>query len=392
MLVRGIPRAFIVGLVVCASGRGQTLPTSATIDTIPLELTMPERYHVIAVLEPVRRVTLVAPTDGMIRSLGAPLGSMVRAGQEVAQLDRTEANARLRVAQAEVKEKQALLRAGKGYEEMYKAQLEAAEARAELAQLALSRLTLQAPFAGRIVAVPVSTGQYVLKGTVLAELADLTSLKALVPVDRKVVTDRGDLKVFVEEKEVPAKVQTVLPLPESFASLRELAAPFAAAWITIPNTSGELAAGLRVRSSSVPSTPLATIPGVAVKAADPAAGSTSVVQVIRSEYVTNIPVRVLGGAGADRVQVAGAFRGSDALIVSSSSPLLAGTLVRFSKGAEGRGVEGVTPNPAVQGQAAGIVPPARPGGPEAAPAGAANFGPAPPSRPAPAPAAGSPPF
>src|SRR5208282_1111320 len=236
-------------------------------------------------------------------------------------------------------------------------QLEAAQAKAELAQLELDRLTLRAPFAGRITALPVSSGQYVLKGTVIAELADVTSLKSLVPVDRRTVSDRADLKVFVEEKEQTAKVQSILPLPESYASLRELAAPFASAWVVVANAKGELAAGLRVRSANLPITPIATVPKESLKAVEgPAGSSASMVQVLRNEYVTNVPVEVLGKIGPERLQVSGALRSTDALIVSSSVPLLPGTLVRFAQ-APGQVIEGTTPDPARQGVGAGITPP-----------------------------------
>ena len=177
----------------------------------------------------------------------------MRANAEVAQLDRAEALARLKVAQTEVKEKQTLSKSNPNHKDVYTAQLEAAQAKAELAQLELDRLTLRAPFAGRIISLPVSSGQYVLKGTVIAELADITSLKSLVPVDRRTVTERADLKVFVEEQEQTAKVQSILPLPESYASLRELAAPFASAWVVVPNPKGELTPGLRVRRRTCPS-------------------------------------------------------------------------------------------------------------------------------------------
>ena len=61
------------------------------------------------------------------------------------------------------------------------------------------------------------------------------------------------------------------------------------------------------------------------------------VQVIRDDYVTNVPVRVLGETGTERVQIAGALRSSDSLIASTSVPLLAGTLVRFGdNGGEAR--------------------------------------------------------
>ena len=350
---------------------------------------MPERYRVTAVLEPVRQISLVAPADGIVRGLESPLGAVVRASAEIAQLDRAEALARFKMAQAEVKEKQILSKTNPNYKDVYTAQLEAAQARAELAQLELDRLTLRAPFGGKIVALPVSSGQYVLKGTVIAELADITSLKSLVPVDRKTVTKQTELKVFVEEQEQTAKVQSILPLPESYASLRELAAPFAAAWVVIPNINGDLQPGLRVRSANLPITPIATVPKSSIKTTEGAAGaSTSLVQVLRNEYVTNVPVDVLGKIGPERFQVTGGFRSTDALIVSSSVPLLAGTLVRFAQAA-GQVLEGTTPDPSRRGLEAGISQPAA-ARPTATPSGNSRSrptGPAP-GQPATAPATG----
>src|SRR5271165_7569678 len=105
---RGLLR--VLGLCMLGAGAGwaQALPTAATIESIPLELTMPEHYRVTAVLEPVRKISLVAPADGIVRGLESPLGAVVRASAEVAQLDRAEALARFKIAQAEVKEKQGL--------------------------------------------------------------------------------------------------------------------------------------------------------------------------------------------------------------------------------------------------------------------------------------------
>jgi hypothetical protein len=81
------------------------------------------------------------------------------------------------------------------------------------------------------------------------------------------------------------------------------------------------------------------------------------VQVIRNEYVTNVPVQVLGGLGPDRVQVSGLFRQMDALIVGSTVPLVPGTLVRFDEGPAARGIEATSPNPAHGGLDAGITQP-----------------------------------
>ena len=361
MMVRQTVLAAGLGLIATTLGWGQALPSYATIESIPLELTMPERYQVTAVLEPVRRVAIMAPADGIVRSVTATIGMAVRSSQEIAQLDRAGALSRLKAAQAEVKEKQALIKTAASAEaqDVFKAQLEAAEARAELAQLDLDRLSLQAPFAGRISALPVSSGQYVLKGTTIAELVDVSSLKALVPVDRRTAAEGADLKIAVEEQDQSAKVQSIMPLPESFASLRSLAAPFAAAWISVANDKGQLGPGLRVRSATLPITPLATIPRESVKQAESTTASpASFVQVIRNEYVTNIPVDILGKIGPERIQVSGPLRSTDALIVSCSVPLLPGTLVRFAQ-SPGQAIEGTTPSPDRRGSEAGITPPAR---------------------------------
>ncbi len=220
MRSKGTTCGFVLVLLGAGGAWGQTLPTSARIETVPIELTMPERYQVSEVLEPIRRITLVAPSDGVIQSLAARLGSVVRDTQELVQLDRGEASARLKAAQAEVKEKQALLRSNQKYEDIYKAQIEAAEAKAELAQLQLDRRTLRAPFAGRVVDLPVSAGQFVLRGTTILELADVSSLKALQPVDRRNVSAGSSLTVQIEDKEVAGKVQAILPLPDEYLALR----------------------------------------------------------------------------------------------------------------------------------------------------------------------------
>ena len=189
------------------------------------------------------------------------------------------------------------------------------------------------------------------------------------------------------------------PTDTSYTSLRELAAPFASAWVVVPNAKGELAPGLRVRSANLPITPIATVPKESLKAVEgPAGSSASTVQVLRNEYMTNVPVDVLGKMGPERLQVSGALRFTDALIVSSSVPLLPGTLVRFAQ-TPGQAIEGTTPNPARQGVEAGITPPgAAATEPAAVPSGSSRSRSASgrPARPtpavAPAQGQGSPPF
>jgi RND family efflux transporter MFP subunit len=358
----------------------QSPPTSAKVDTSPLHLLAPDRYQVTADLLPIRSVTLVAPADGIVRSQDARAGAAVRANQEVAQLDKSEASARLKIAQAEVKEQQAMLaiaKASSGSDKtpshqvaVAQARLDAAQARAELSQAELDRCTLRAPFAGRVLASYVSDGQYVTKGTVIAELADVLSLRALVPIARAGASVGASLKLTVEGQPATGQVQALLPLTESLVVLRELSTPMTAAWVTIANTDGALEPGQRVLSPDLPTTPIATVPAHALQNLDAKQGGPNV-QVIRNEYVTNVPVRVLGRPGPDRLQVSGSFRQADALIVATSVPLLPGTLVRFGGGNDRSAeVEGTTPNPSLSGESADVSPPreAPPGRP--APIGA----------------------
>jgi multidrug efflux pump subunit AcrA (membrane-fusion protein) len=352
-------RVVSAALAMAASGvaLGQAPPASARVETAPLELKSPDRYQVPCVLEPIRKVTLTAPADGILRNMEAQVGASVREGAEIAQFDRTEAAARLKIAQAQVKEQQATLKnaPNPGQAAIAQAQLEAAQARAEIAQLELDRCTLRAPFAGRLLAVTVSPGQYLNKGATVAELADETSLRVLVPLERATASS-ATVNLDVEGQAVSGKVQATLPLPESLAVLRELAMPMTAAWVVVANPKGALEPGQRVAGPALPVAPIATIPARALH--QPAKGETGgpSVQVIRNEYATNVPVRVLGQPGPDRVQVSGSLRPTDTLILASSVPLLAGTLVRFGV-EEHKAIEATSPNPAEGGSLAGISPP-----------------------------------
>lgn len=356
MRFRGCSIAFALGLCL-VSGGGPVMgqPATARIETTSLRLMDPDPYQVTAVLEPVRRVRLIAPADGLIRGVPAHLGENVRESQDLVLFDPTEANARYRVAAAELRGRQF----GQDKPETDPARLryEAAQAEVDLARAALERCNVRAPFPGRVVDVPVCAGQYVLKGTVLVELADTASLRAVLPVDRRSVTVGSTLKVAVEDREADGKVLALLPLPDHYGTLRDLATPFAAAAVVFPNAKGQLDAGLRARPAGVPVSPLANIPRRALKADDLRGPSSSMVQVIRNEYVTNIPVHVLGGIGPERIQVSGEFRDADALIVGASVPLAPGTLVRFNEGPAARGIEATSPNPAHGGAEAAITSP-----------------------------------
>jgi multidrug efflux pump subunit AcrA (membrane-fusion protein) len=370
MSLRGPCAVLLVslGIASTASAWGQAPASTAKVDVAPLELVDPDRYQIPGLLEAVRHVSIVATTDAVVRSQDAKAGATVRENQDVLQLDRGEASARLKIAQAEAREAQAEAAAAKAgaarsglSAEVAQARLEAAQARVELAQIAFDRCTLRAPFAGRVLTSAVSDGQYVAKGTILAELADVSSLKVLLPVRRAGATVGGSLALTVEGQPASGKIQALVPLPESLAVLRELASPFTAAWVLIPNTSGALEPGERALSPDLPVAPLANVPTPALKADDSKsktfeAGTAATLQVIRNEYVADVKVRVVGRLGPERVQVTGPLRPTDALITATSVPLIAGTLVRFNGSGVSR-VESTTPDPSVSGATADLTPP-----------------------------------
>lgn len=356
MNVRGWS-AGLLSLVLLATNEvaGQP-PTTAKVEAIPLELKSPDRYQTLSILEPIRRVTVTAPVDGILRTMDLPVGASVQSQQEIGQLDRSEAAARVRIAKANLKEVEASLK-GAANTAVVQAQIEAARARAELAELELEHYTFRAPFAGRLLEVDVSPGQFLAKGTKVADLADVSSLRVLVPFERSAVSLGATVNVSVEGQIVAGKVVATLPLPETLSPLRELATAYTAAWLVLPNLKGEIEPGQRVLSPSLPTAPIATIPSRAVHEPPKGQSAGPRIQVIRNEYVTDLPVRILGHPGPERTQISGLLRPNDALIVSSSVPLLAGTLIRFSGSNTGGGIEGTNPNPAEGGELAGITPP-----------------------------------
>ena len=356
MKVPVIVATVVAMLLICSSALGQVAASSAKIDVLPLELTAPDRYQIPAVLEPARRVTLIATSDSILRNQDAKAGTLVREGQQVAQLDRTEAIAKLKIAQAVVKEEKAILNGliGDASRAATEARLEAALARADIAQLELDRTTIRAPFSGKLVSSPLSDGQFVTKGTIVAELADVSTLRVLLPISRASASVGAASTLTRDAETLSGKIQALVPLPESFSVLHELTTPFTGAWVLIPNTDSKLESGQRVRGPDLPDQFLAIIPDQAIqKPADNKAPSS--IQVIRNEYVVNMNVKRLGNFLAGTVQVCGPFRARDVLIVSSSTPLAAGTLVRFN--APLAQVEGTNPNPNIAGTWAELTPP-----------------------------------
>ena len=362
----------ILGIAASAGAQATGNPNqvAAKVERAPLYLTAPDRYRVAIIVEPLRKVAVMAPAEGVLKGIAVPVGSTVREGQEIARLDANGALARLKIAMASVKEMQAELGAAKSTAAttpqgaIAEARLDAAKARVELAQMEVDSCTLRAPFNGRIMDVLVSPGQYLSKGATILDIADVSSVRVLLPVDRTAVSVGGTVNFTIEGAGATGKAQAILPLTEAQATLRELVAPLSAAWVVVNNPSATLEPGQRAQSPYLPNAPIAGVPSYSIRKGE---DGGDIVQVIRAERVTEIPIHVLGAIGPDRSQVSGAFRASDVLIQTSSVPLRAGTFIRFNDTMPARGVEGQPPSPDHVGEAADVAAPS-PTAPSARPA------------------------
>jgi multidrug efflux pump subunit AcrA (membrane-fusion protein) len=359
-------RAMVAGIVLGLAGSANAQATGnpnqieAKVEQAPLYLTAPDRYRVPSLVEPLRKVAVMAPSEGVLKGISVPVGSTVREGEEIARLDANGALARLKIAMASVKEMQAEYEAYKKVETpgarvvIAEARLDAAKARVELAQMEVDSCTLRAPFSGRIMAILVSPGQYLAKGSTILDLADVSSVRVLLPVDRTAVSVGGSVNFTIEGTGVTGKAQAVLPLTEAQATLRELVAPLSAAWIVVNNPSNTLEPGQRAQSPYLPNAPISGVPSYSIHKGE---DGSDVVQVIRAERVTEVPIRILGVIGPDRTQVSGPFRASDVLLQSSSVPIRPGTFIRFNSAQAGRRVEGQPPTAEQIGEAATLAPP-----------------------------------
>jgi membrane fusion protein (multidrug efflux system) len=152
-------------------------------------------YSTSATLRAERSATIIARTRGVIRSLEVEEGQWVREGAPVAVLEDDEqkiAFERSRTTRdtkrREYERARQLHAQGLLSEEAYETvrrETEDAEHAASLAELALARTIVRAPFAGRIVRRHLDVGATVGDGTAVYDLADLDPLYADVNVPER---------------------------------------------------------------------------------------------------------------------------------------------------------------------------------------------------------------
>lgn len=147
-------------------------------------------------LEPTRRVTLRAETEGKVVEIPVEKGTLVEAGVTLVELAKDDRPAQLARAEAELAARRLELSASeqlgsKGMQartQIKSTQAALAAAEAEIARLRvdLDRLQIRAPFAGVVETRAVEIGSLLQRGDEIVELVDNSRLKAVgyVPQQR----------------------------------------------------------------------------------------------------------------------------------------------------------------------------------------------------------------
>lgn len=182
----------LLSLIACGSKTDEDAG-AATEFAVPVILETVERQdlsenlELVATLRANQHVAITAEVDGMVTQVGFAEGQRVKAGDLLFTLDDAKIEAEFSVAEAEFELASLNFERGKNllrdktinqqdYDQL-EAQFKAQEARLEQARENVSDTRITAPFDGMMGAHNVSRGQFVTRGTMLADLVDLDTLK-----------------------------------------------------------------------------------------------------------------------------------------------------------------------------------------------------------------------
>ena len=190
-------------------------------------------------LTPELETVLASQMLGRISNLNVGLGAHVKKGQTVLSFDCSEANARLRMAQAEyanaketqdVKERLRKLDAAGDTEVMLaRTQADKAKAAISLTQVQMSQCVVKAPFSGHVVKLHVKPAQGVNVGVPLMEMVSDGPLKLRLNVPSRwlhALKVGAGFEVAIDEtrKTYPAKVSAINARVDAVAQTVELEA------------------------------------------------------------------------------------------------------------------------------------------------------------------------
>lgn len=184
-------------------------------------------YSATTSLEPNKQADILARASGMVLSIPAEEGDLVREGQVLLRIQDDEYRFRLKQAQAELDKQttrhdrlQSMFERNLVSADEFdtaKNDLQAAEAARDLAQLELSYTGVAAPFSGRITRRHVDPGQTVSEGAALFSIVDMSRLLARVHVPakefRKIRRDQPvELALDSDQQRLTGTISLVSPI------------------------------------------------------------------------------------------------------------------------------------------------------------------------------------
>lgn len=327
------------------------LPVAAAGDQVIVKreathIEPPYKYKVPLSLEPIRSVILTAPFDGIVRQADGKPNSKVQAQTDIVRLDNTVAKLKLARADAALKIAIAEQKKDANEDELGKSlaqsKVDLAKAEADLAKYLLEQGSVRAPFTGEVQRLLVTEGQFVKAGDPLAIVVDNSKLKVEVPAERASATPGKTLPLKIENAEVEAKVETVLPLDARFGALRDVFDSVASAVLIVENADGKFKPGQSAYVPLIPRQPVAEVPSSAVGNLP---DGQRKLQVVRHGVVRDIPILVMGSVGVNRVFVSGAFAEGDEVIYELSHQLGDGFQLKPSAAAATAGKDPANPAP-----------------------------------------------
>ena len=191
------------GYVMPASGQGGAADeTIARVTSVAVMDSVARDVPLVLTAEgqsiPDRSATIRAKATGQIASVAVSRGDLVSAGQQIAQIDASIAEAQLVQAQTQAEQAQrdydnalALQNRGIATEDRVsqtRAAVAAADAAVTAAQDSLNNTIITAPFAGRLNDLTISVGEFVDNGDPVAEVLDNDPLTVVVQVPQQALS------------------------------------------------------------------------------------------------------------------------------------------------------------------------------------------------------------
>jgi len=264
-------------------------------------------------LAPTRKVTVTAPTNGTVGRFRWRLGDHIEAGEAIVVLQSDRLRLELERGLGNF-HRAYLSQQMAGEQSEAEQEINSLAARAAVSELRevfhkIRRLTVTAPFSGRIEQVHIADGELLRAGQPVLRLVETDYVQLRLPVDTRQVLVGQELCVLFAKGRVSGTVLDVLPSSQETAPYTELVNRLGVAVLLLPNSTGALDIG---SLGVVPAHPFALLPS---KYAATLKSSSPLVTVQKeAEPVTDLPIELIGPFGPEYSLAIGPFQDGEVLV------------------------------------------------------------------------------